>query len=151
MNNSKLIVYVDMDDVLCDYTLVYHETLTINPEIKYPQSQYGFFVNLPVIQGAVDAVNALMQSKTYEVYILTAPSARNPLSYTEKRVWIEQHFGDEFVEKLIICSNKGLLKGDYLIDDNISGKGQESFEGKLIHFGSKESPCWDTVKEQLKL
>jgi 5'(3')-deoxyribonucleotidase len=151
MSNSKLIVYVDMDDVLCDYTRAYHEALTIDPDIKYPQSQYGFFVNLPVIEGAVDAVNALMQSKTYEVYILTAPSARNPLSYTEKRVWIEQHFGGEFVEKLIICSNKGLLKGDYLIDDNISGKGQESFNGKLIHFGAKEFLSWDAVKERLKL
>jgi 5'-nucleotidase len=151
MFNSKLIVYVDMDDVLCDYTRSYHEALTINPDIKYPQSQYGFFVNLPVIEDAVDAVNALMQSKNYGVYILTAPSTRNPFSYTEKRVWIEQHFGYEFVEKLIICSNKGLLKGDYLIDDNISGKGQESFEGKLIHFCTKEFPCWNAVKEQLKL
>jgi len=88
MFNSKLIVYVDMDDVLCDYTRAYQEALTINPDIKYPQSQYGFFVNLPVIEGAVDAVNTLIQSKNYEVYILTAPSTRNPFSYTEKRVWI---------------------------------------------------------------
>ncbi len=42
--------------------------------------------------------------------------------------------------KLIICSNKGLLKGDILIDDHISGRGQEFFEGKLIHFGQNEYP-----------
>jgi len=41
----------------------------------------------------------------------------NPLSYTEKRVWIEKFFGIDFVEKLIICSNKGLVKGAFLIDD----------------------------------
>jgi 5'-nucleotidase len=149
MSNSKLIAYVDMDDVLCDYTRACHVALAINPENKYPQSQYGFFSNLRAIEGAVGAVNALMTSDIYEPYILTAPSTRNTFSYTEKRVWIEQHFGYKFVEKLIICSNKGLLKGDYLIDDHVNGKGQENFEGKLIHFGSKEFPHWNAVKEQL--
>ncbi len=38
----------------------------------------------------------------------------------EKRVWIEKYFGLEFTEKLIISANKGLLKGDLLIDDQTS-------------------------------
>jgi len=32
-----------------------------------------------------------------------------------------------------------------VIDDNIAGKGQEYFEGKLIHFGSEEFKSWDNV------
>ncbi|KPA11151.1 5'-nucleotidase [Candidatus Magnetomorum sp. HK-1] len=63
----------------------------------------------------------------------------------EKRIWIENYFDYNFTKKLIICSNKGLLKGDLLIDDNIEGRGQESFEGKIIHFGSSDFPDWQSV------
>ena len=50
---------------------------------------------------------------------------------------------------LIICSHKGLLKGDILIDDHASGRGQELFEGKLIHFGQDDYPDWETVLNTL--
>ena len=52
----------------------------------------------------------------------------------------------DVVENLIISPNKGLNKGHYLIDDCLSGKGQEFFEGKLIHFGSDTFPDWASVK-----
>ena len=81
---------------------------------------------------------------------MTAPSTRNPLSYTEKRIWIEDKFDYEFTKKLIICSNKGLLKGNVLIDDYDQGKGQENFEGELIHFGSERYPSWKVVLSYLK-
>ena len=50
------------------------------------------------------------------------------------------------VERLVISPDKSLLKGDYLIDDILHGKGQDSFEGKLIHFGSNEYPDWSAVQ-----
>jgi 5'(3')-deoxyribonucleotidase len=140
-----------MDDVLCDFNSAYARDLAANPGIKFPQSQYGFFERLAPIEGSILCVNALIKSEKYIPYVLTAPSTRNPFSYTEKRVWIEKHFGYSFVDRLIICSNKGLLKGDILIDDNVSGKGQEKFEGKLIHFGSKEFPDWKAVQMALGL
>ena len=83
----------------------------------------------------------------FTIYILTAPSIKNPLCYIEKRLWIEDNFGLEMVKKLIISPNKGLNKGDYLIDDNEFGKGQENFEGKLIHFGSEEFINWKQILE----
>jgi 5'(3')-deoxyribonucleotidase len=52
-------------------------------------------------------------------------------------------------EKLIISPNKGLLKGDILIDDIVEGKGQEHFEGELIHFGSAKFPDWESVLERV--
>lgn len=149
MPMTNRIVYVDMDDVLCDYSGAYQAALTLHPENKYPQSKYGFFANLQAIEGAVDAINALIQSDNYEPYILTAPSICNPFSYTEKRVWVEQYLGFKLVDRLIICSNKGLLKGDFLIDDNAFGKGQENFEGELIHFGSREFTGWNDVRAKL--
>ena len=89
------------------------------PQLEFPQSQFDFYRRLEPLDGAISAVESLIASSEYDPYILTAPSIHNPMSYTEKRVWIEEKFGFHFVEKLIICSNKGLHKGRYLIDDNL--------------------------------
>jgi len=146
-----MIVYIDMDDVLCDYTTAFNNAIEDTPNIAFPQSQYGFYANLPPITGAIESVKKLINSEVFEPYVLTAPSTRNPFSYTEKRVWIEKHFGFEFTEKLIISPNKGLLKGDILIDDLISGRGQECFEGDIIQFGSTEYSDWSSVMDYLEL
>ena len=91
----------------------------------------------------------LLLSGDMEPYILTAPSVHNPLCYTEKRVWVEQHLGMSMVNRLIISPDKSLLRGDYLIDDHASGSGQEEFQGELIHFGSEEFPGWQQVLDYL--
>ncbi|KVX01618.1 5' nucleotidase, NT5C type [Shewanella frigidimarina] len=144
-----MLIYIDMDDVLCDYTTAFHQAINLTPSIAFPQSQYGFYANLAPIIDAVESVNALIKSEKFDPYILTAPSNRNPLSYTEKRVWIEKYFGIAFTEKLIICANKSLLKGDILIDDQLSGRGQDKFDGQLIHFGSTAYPNWKSIMNTL--
>ena len=95
------------------------------------------------IPDAIESVNKLRQSD--RVFILTAPSTRNPLCYTEKRLWIEDHFGYAFTKQLIISPDKSLFIGDFLIDDYESGKGQDGFSGQLIHFGSNDTPDWPAV------
>lgn len=145
------IVYIDMDDVLCDYSKSIREEKQKDPSNKFPQSLPNFFRNLEPVKGSIAAVKQLVNQRDFEVYILTAPSTKNPLSYTEKRLWIEDKFGYEMTKNLIICSHKGLLKGDVLIDDHASGRGQEYFEGKLVHFGQKEYPDWDTLLKKIEL
>jgi len=146
-----MIVYVDMDDVLCDFTTKSKIERELDPEIIYPQSQYGFFSSLSPLSGAIDAVKALLNSNKYDPYILTAPSVLNPLCYTEKRVWVEKHLGMEMVKRLVISPNKSLLKGDFLIDDHSTGCFQNKFEGELIHFGTSKFPDWKTVRNYLDL
>ncbi|WP_421917863.1 hypothetical protein [Marinifilum sp.] len=63
----------------------------------------------------------------------------------EKRIRVESRLVYGAVNKLTLSPNKALLKGDYLIDDYIEGKGQGQVEGKLINFGSDEFPDWDSV------
>lgn len=138
-----------MDDVLCDYSSAFKEAVFKTPSIAFPQSQYGFYANLLPIKDAIESVKRLIESSKFDPYILTAPSTLNPLSYTEKRVWIEKYFSIEFTEKLIISPNKGLLKGDILIDDRTCGRGQENFEGKLIQFGSADFANWQSVMHYL--
>ncbi|MFY0606434.1 MAG: hypothetical protein JXR10_06960 [Cyclobacteriaceae bacterium] len=138
------IIHVDMDDTIAKYSEAFKQSIMDTPGIKYPQSQYGFFSNLEPLEGALEGIKKL-SDLGYDIYILSSPSPKNPLSYTEKRVWIEEHLGYEYVEKLILSMNKGLVKGDYLIDDWTEGRGQENFERRLIQFGSGEFPDWEAV------
>lgn len=140
-----------MDDVLCNYSEGYNKALTDNPDIKYPQCQYGFYRNLSPKEGALSGIIYLDSQDLFEVYILTAPSVKNPLCYTEKRLWIEDHLGMTMVNKLIISPNKGLNKGDYLIDDHHTGRGQDKFEGTLIQFGQEAFKSWGQVIHYFKV
>jgi 5'(3')-deoxyribonucleotidase len=137
----KPIVYVDMDDTLCDFSGAFSKRLEENKETKYPQSKEGFFLNLEPLEGAIDGYNFL--DSHFDVWILTCPSVLNPLCYTEKRLWVEKHLGLERAKKLIISPDKSLFKGHYLIDDT-DFKGQKGFEGKFMHFG-KDYKNWDEV------
>jgi 5'-nucleotidase len=137
-----------MDDVLCAYTPAHTAARNSNPQIAFPQSVPGFFQSLVPIDGAITAIRELRE--LFDIYVLTAPSTRNPHSYSEKRIWIEEHFDYPFTKNLILCGHKGLLKGDYLIDDQPTGKGQDSFEGMLIRFGSEAFPNWQVVSMFLK-
>ncbi len=130
MNNKNLkdiIIYIDMDDTICNFTKGFNTLKT--DKIQFPQSQYGFFTNLEPIDGAIEAVKYL--SEYFDVMILSRPSYLNPLCYTEKRIWVEKYFGLSFCENLILSSRKHLSIGDYLIDD-VYHKG---FQGEQLLFG----------------
>lgn len=146
-----MIVFVDMDDTLCAFSKAMEASLAKNPGIRYPQSQHGFFEELEPLPHALSAMHRLARSPHYSPYILTAPSVKNPLCYTEKRVWVEKHLGMPFVERFIICPDKSLLRGNYLIDDHLEGRGQEAFQGLVLHFGSEAFPDWSAILSYLGL
>jgi len=148
--HTKIIVYFDMDDTMFHFTRRFDEMIKKNPSIQYPQSQYGFFENLHPIEGAIKTFNRLLKHTDFDPYILTAPSVMNPLCYTEKRNSIEKHLGLDVLQRLIISPVKHLSKGDILIDDCISGKGQDRFDGELIQFGSVRFPDWLTINEYFR-
>lgn len=140
---GKEIIFIDMDDTICDYTTHYNKMSQLNPDVKYPQSKEGFFLSLKPLEGAIESVNKLRE--IYDVYILTSPSYKNPLCYTEKRIWIEKHFDLDFCRKLIISPNKNILMGDYLIDDILWDK----FKGEQIQFGKSPFENWNKVIKHL--
>jgi 5'-nucleotidase len=133
-------IYVDMDGVLCDFYGAFKRDYT--PENPYPHSQYGFFLNLEPIPGAIYSMKRLMQD--FDTRILTRPSVRNVLCYTEKAVWTQNYLGFEMLDNLILACDKSQFTGAYLIDDQTEN-GQTEFNGKHIHFGSEEFPDWATI------
>ena len=135
-----------MDGVLCNFFKAALEALRKNPEQKYPHSQWGFFLKLEEIPGAIESVNKLKEK--YDVWILTRPSFHNVNCFTEKAQWIWDHLGFDMVKKTIMAGDKSLLKGDYLIDDTNTA-GQPDFEGEWIHFGSENFKNWNDVLKYL--
>ena len=139
-------VYVDLDGVLCDFYSARDKALLKNPEQKFPQSQWGFFLRLEEIPDAVYSFNKLKEK--YDVWILTRPSFKNVNCYTEKAQWLLDHLGEGILEKTIMIPDKSLVKGDYLIDD-MGNAGQEKFEGEWIHFGTEKFKNWKKVLDYL--
>ncbi len=137
----KKIIQIDMDDTIFDYKGRFNQRLQENPFISWPPAEYGFFRDLEPLKGAIEGVNKLRTK--YDVYILTRPSVKNPMCYTEKRDSIGKYFDYEMCEKLILCYHKHLVVGDYLIDDNI----HKGFMGEHVHFGTEKFPNWEKTVE----
>ena len=142
--NKDIRIYVDMDNVLCDYQTAWENSMIDNPDILYPQSQYGFFRDLEPINSALFMFKRL--SDNFDVWILTAPSVQNPMCYTEKREWVGKHLGFEAAKRLILSPDKSLLIGDYLIDDIEAGRAKQNlFKGTQIVYGNNKYPDWFAV------
>lgn len=141
-------IYIDLDDTIFEYTKAYNEALERNPKQPFPQSAYGFFADLVPKKDAVKSYYELKAN--HSVYFLTAPSIMNPMSYCEKRVSIEKWFGLDACKNLIICHDKSLLKGNFLIDDRVASNKQYAFEGTLLEFGGEKYPDWKAIMKYFK-
>jgi 5'-nucleotidase len=76
----------------------------------------GFFRDLPPFKGAVAAVNQ-MESAGLQVWFCTSPILGHPTCCQEKVEWIQKHFGEAYVKRMILCQDKTTVRGDILIDD----------------------------------
>ena len=139
---TKPIVLIDMDGVICDFDKRAKELelqgIKGQSLFKHPSAYRA----LEPIEGAIDAWHALQDK--YETYILSTPPWSNPDAWAEKRMWVQQHLGDSAKKKLILCHNKGLVIGDFLIDDRIAN-GVADFKGEHIHFADSKFPGWRDV------
>jgi 5'(3')-deoxyribonucleotidase len=146
LKSDKPIVYFDMDGVLCDFDKR-HEELIASGMSKHAAFNHELaFNDLEPIPGSIAAWD-LLQEK-YDTYILSTAMWHNINAWSDKRQWVEKYLGKSANKKLILSHNKGLLKGEYLIDDRIAN-GVADFEGEHIHFGSPDFPNWDKVLNYL--
>lgn len=157
---NKKILYLDMDVVVADFEkrIVELEPSLVNfKDHKDQEALSGkigqicyanpdIFHDLPPIAGAIEAVEKL--SEHYDIFFLSTAMWSLPQSFTGKRIWIEDHFGNLGRKRLILSHRKDLLKGDFLVDDRTKN-GAAEFEGEHIHFATERFPDWNTVKHYL--
>lgn len=134
LKTNKSIILIDMDGVLCNFDKRYKELIDRGIKQHKIWKHPDLYKDLEPIDGAINAWNLLQ--KDYDTYILSTPPWSSPLAYSQKREWVEKYLGKSAKKKLILCHNKGIIKGDYLIDDRIA-HGVADFEGEFIHFGEK--------------
>jgi 5'(3')-deoxyribonucleotidase len=142
---------IDMDGVLADLVKKAEaEAKELGIPVKdfLVQGKYrqtNFFLDLEPMEGAIEGFNALWDLDFYDIYILTKPSYEEATSFTDKRLWVGKYLGEErMTDRLIMCADKGMVNGRYLIDDYEANK---NFSGEFIHFGKEQYPDWPTVVE----
>lgn len=133
LKTNKPIILIDMDGVLCDFDkrakeLEENEGIKGHRLFKHPSA----YKDLEPIEGAIEAWERLQEK--YDTYVLSTPPWSNPEAWAEKRRWVETHLGKSAHKKLILAHNKGIVRGDFLIDDRIAN-GVADFGGEHIHFG----------------
>ena len=146
----RKILFIDLDGVVADFISAMN-THPLIEDIRYtqnPDTIPGIFRHLKPINAAIKSVKKLLKSPKYDVYFLSTAPWNNPSAWTDKRIWLEEQFGDKISRKLILTHRKDLVKGDILIDDR-PNNGAKDFEGKWIHFGSEDFPDWSSVLKYL--
>lgn len=74
-----------------------------------------WFLDLPVVEGAVDGLNELAERA--DVWICTKPLEANVTCRDDKAAWLARHFGDRWLQRLILAPNKSMVRGNVLLDD----------------------------------
>lgn len=142
------VIGIDLDGVVADYDAYTGVELAKGRSIHDIYNDEGSFRNLPLIEGAKEGVEWL--DKHFEIYFISTAMWSNPSSWTDKRLWVEDHFPKIGKKKLILTHNKGLFNGDFIIDDRIAN-GVGDFKGIHIHFGQGDFPSWVEVLSYFKV
>lgn len=78
----------------------------------------GWFRSLPVMPGAVDGLKEIRFALGEDaVWLCTKPAIDNPTCRDEKFAWVLAHLGKSWARKLIIASDKSMVRGTVLLDD----------------------------------
>jgi 5'(3')-deoxyribonucleotidase len=148
-------ICVDVDDVIANtlaeqilrYNHEFDEQLTVDdlsgrciwdfvpperiPALERQIASEDFYPSLSAVPYS-QAVLERLQHR-YEVYIATAVM-EYPRSFGAKYEWLRQNFPFIQPSHIIFCGHKGILQGDFLIDDNPLELRQ--FQGKAILYSS---------------
>ncbi|WP_233164712.1 5'(3')-deoxyribonucleotidase [Pedobacter sp. ASV28] len=147
-------IAIDMDEVLANpihkFIQLYHRDhqvpldLIIAPGTEIFQNvpeeingrwfeyinEKGFFRDLPVVDGAVEAVRQLQEK--YEIYVVSAAMEfRNSLE--DKMDWLTEYFPFIDWKHIVFCGEK-IVNVDIMIDDRI--KNFRDFKGRPLLFTS---------------
>jgi len=106
------LLFIDLDGVVADFVSAMntHPKKEISPYDEHPDTIPHIFRDLKPIKGAIKAVNILLDATNYNVYFLSTAPWDNPSAWTDKRLWIEEQFGEKINRRLILTHRKDLMK-----------------------------------------
>ena len=140
----KKILYVDMDNVLVDFSSgisKISQRLQIDYQGRIDEVP-GIFSLMEPLRGAISSYQRL--SNEYDTYILSTAPWENTSAWSDKHLWVREYLGETAYKRLILTHHKNLNFGDFLIDDR-TVNGADQFRGQHIIFGSNEFPNWQSV------
>lgn len=132
----KKIIFIDLDDTLADFYGAANNSNWPNGVDEGLMYDPGFFFNLKPIPGALKNIRRLL-NLGFDVQILTQPLYNHPECYLDKVKWVCTWL-PELSNKIILTQDKGLIVGEYLIDDN-KQKWEIPFSkngGEFIRYGT---------------
>ncbi len=126
-----------------------------NEMVKKVWGTEGLFYNLKPIPGAFEAMEEIRR-KVRDVAICTCP-CESKYCKPEKEMWVRDHLGNFWVDRLMIETDKTKVLGDILIDDKprITGSRTPSWEHVLYthpwnkNVVGKRRLTWDNWREVL--
>lgn len=144
MNKSRRTLYIDMDNVLVDFTSAFaHLSEADHAQYKDRLDEVaGIFSKMRPMPGAVAAFNELCE--LFDTYLLSTAPWENPSAWSDKLLWVKEYLGQGAHKRLILTHHKNLNRGDFIIDDRTKN-GVDKFDGYHIHFGTARFPDWQSV------
>lgn len=136
-------VLVDMDDVVASWGAGYDELLDEHGDaaagiprhgdrtswdlragrskdekriIEKVMREPGFYRFLRAVPGARTALRQIRDAG-HDIRFVSAPYVSNPTCASDKLAWIERHYGASWAQRVILTTDKTLVRGDVLIDD----------------------------------
>ena len=124
---TRKILYISWEDVLADIR-------NNRPKEKTP-------VEYEPENSAVKAFRVL--SRQYDVRVVCTPPYNRPEQWADAVRWSEKYLGVEAWDKVVCCSRKELLLGDYLIDRH--PERYPDFMGTALHYGEDPFRTWEEI------
>lgn len=91
----------------------------------------GFFRNLPVMEDSIEVLEGINQR--YDLFIVSA-ATEFPNSLKDKYDWLAEHFPFLTWKQLVLCGDKRVVYGDFMIDDHV--RHLQHFTGKPYLFSA---------------
>jgi 5'(3')-deoxyribonucleotidase len=138
---KKKVLLIDMDCILVDmmpYWLSEYsrrsgesirlkdlDTYWLRTVVEKPEiideilHEEGFFLDKPLMPGAREYFQKLIEDDRFDVVVLTQPPRRADHSVREKRIWMEERFSDFEQTNMMFGHRKELVapSGDLIFDD----------------------------------
>ncbi|XP_040308859.1 5'(3')-deoxyribonucleotidase, mitochondrial, partial [Herpailurus yagouaroundi] len=99
----------------------------------------NFFLDLEPLPGAVEAVKQMANLENTDVFICTSPIKMYKYCPYEKYAWVEKHFGPDFLDQIVLATDKTVVSADLLIDD------RPDITGKWPAAGAEPTPSWEHI------